>query len=559
LRGGNEIGKMKVDGIIIGFNDEAMETTIKRIEPYKNKGAAYGHMISRSAILDGRRLKYSELVKESISRSTGMVSDLSIYRMPNMAVHYIMNYLGRSNISIEPVNNYNFGKERLKYLLENSSPKFVGVSSTCIVEAAPLREVVDYIRSISPLIKIIVGGPFINSINFEYRDEQQKYLLQRIGADIYVHERQGEKTLYHIYGELCKDKPDLSKVPNILYKDGNQILRTVKVPENISLDEDPIKEFTFYKNHMKPPVYVRTAISCSLHCAFCRYPILGGELMYMNLDSIEKNLDYIHSIGIRYITFIDDSLNIPLDRFKDILRLMIRKKYGFRWCSFFRISHSDEETYELMEQSGCLGVILGVESGNNTILKNMDKRVTKEKLYWGIQQLTIHNIISYASCVIGFPGETAETARETIEFIEYSKPTFYDLQCWFCENAVPIYEEKEYYNLEGYGYSWSHKDMDSIRAGEIVINAIHSIKGSCFMPSLSFNLWSLAYYISQGATLEEFIKFSKIFGRLTSVEKDNVDGKYLKTINELMNVFHGNKALYDNLRMRYKQQPREKY
>lgn len=539
-----------MDCILIGFNDEKMETTIKRTAPYERNGAAYSHMISRSAIVDGKRLKYSELVNESISRSLGMKSDLSIYRMPNMAVHYVMQYLINRGMEVEPINNYNFGKERLRELLLEERPLVVGVSSTCIVEAAPLREVVDYIKAITPEVLVVVGGPFINSINFEYATQQQDYLLKRIGADIFIHERQGEKTMYNLLCELKKEKPHLEKVPNILYKKNDRICRTEKIPENISLDEDPVKKLTFYDNHILPPVYVRTAISCSLNCAFCRYPILGGTPMYMGVKNLEMNLDYIHSLGVRFLVFIDDSLNIPLNRFKSILRLMIRKKYNFSWFSFFRISHSDEETYDLMEQSGCKGVILGIESGNNTILKNMDKRVTKEKFIWGINQLKSHNIVSYASCIIGFPGETLDTAKETINFIELTKPTFYDLQCWFYEKSVPISQETEYYQLTGYGYHWKHKDMDSNKAGEIVVDAIHSIVDSQFMPSLSFNLWSLAYYLSQGATVEEFLKFSSIFKDLIGKKKEDVDLLYKRKVSELMNVFSQNSKLKENLLMR---------
>lgn len=542
---------MNVEGILIGFNDEAMETTIQRSSPYKERSAGYNHMISRSSILNGKRLKFSELVRESISNSTGFKSDLSIYRMPNMAVHYLHQYLERKGVNAEIVNNYNFGKERLKELLTNYRPKFVGVSSTCIVEAAPIREVVDYIRQFNKEVTVIVGGPFINSINYEYQDQAQKYLLHRMGADIYIHERQGEKTLYGIYKALCGKIP-MSQVPNILFKspDGEDYIRTRKEAENISLDEDPVKKFTFYENHPKPPVYVRTAISCSLQCAFCRYPILGGDPMYMRLDSLEKNLDYIKSIGVQYIVFIDDSLNIPLDRFKSILRMMIRKNYNFKWFSFFRISHSDEETYELMAQSGCTGVILGVESGNNTILKNMDKQVKREKLLWGIKQLHKNSIMSYASCIIGFPGETKETAADTIRFIEEASPTFYDLQCWFLENSVPISKERAYYNLEGYGYAWSHKDMNSIEASVIVADAIKNIKNSYFMPSLSFNLWSLAYYMSQGATVEDFKNFCSYFSKVIFYEDDNLDQAYYTNMKELLQVFKNNQDIYRNLKMR---------
>ena len=542
---------MKIDCVLIGFNDEAMETTIKRTEPYKDKGAAYRHMVSRSAIVNNKRLKYSELVKESISHSLGLPCDLSIYRMPNMAVHYLMQYLKNRSISVEPVNNYNFGKEHLKKLLLTKQPSIIGVSTTCIVEAAPIREVIDYIHSISSDVTVVVGGPFINSINYEYEGQQQDYLLQRIGADVYIHERQGEKTLYKLCLAFREKNPRLDDIPNIIYKKEGQFIRTRKEAENISLDEEPVKEFTFYKNHIKPPVYVRTAISCSLHCAFCRYPILGGEPMYMSIASIEKNLDYIYSIGVKSIVFIDDSFNIPLERFKEILKLMIRKKYNFKWFSFFRISHSDEETYALMAESGCTGVLLGVESGCNTILKNMDKQVTREKLLWGIQQLTRHKIISYASCIIGFPGETVQTAQETVHFIKEAKPTFYDLQCWFYENAVPIAKEKDYYHLSGYGYSWSHKDMNSEQASSIVEDAIKTITESCFMPSLSFNLWSLAYYMSQGASLQEFVEFSRLFSKVISTEKTDIDQEYQKNIDLLLHVFCNNQALKKNLQMRH--------
>ncbi|BCJ94169.1 hypothetical protein acsn021_17380 [Anaerocolumna cellulosilytica] len=551
---------MIIDCVLIGFNDEKTEATLKKTEAYKNKDAAHNHEISRSAIVDGHIMKYSDLVRESISRATRMKSDLSIYRMPNIDVHDLHHYLKKRNIHAAIVNDFTLDKKKLTYLLRNSSPKLVGISSTCVVEAEPIREMVDFIRNINPTIPIVVRGPFINNINYEYQNYKKIALLQRMGADIYIHERQGEKTLHNIYLELCKEKPDLSRVPNILYKSNIQlynsehkILRTIKVPENIHLDDEPVKELTFYGNHIKPPVYIRTDVSCVHNCTYCPYPISGDDVMYSSLDSIEKNLNYIHSLGVKYIIFRDVSLNKSLERFKSILRMMIRNKYDFNWFSYFIISHSDDETYDLMEHSGCKGVILDIDSGVDTILKNMDKQVTRKKLAWGIKKLKEHNIISYASCTIGFPGETVETAKETIQFIEDYRPTFYDLQCWFYDNTSPIAKEKIYYNLEGSGYTWSHKDMDSSLASDIVFHGIKKITNSYFMPSTSFNLWSLVYYLSQGAELEEFFEFSKIYKQVIGYEKADLDKKYIDNINEIMGVFKNNIKLYENLMMRNKQ------
>lgn len=540
---------MKLDCVLVGFHDEDMENIIRRVVSKKESSASYNHYLARSIDCYGKRLKFSEAFNEAISISTGISSDLTIYRMPNLALHYLRKYLMERDIKVGLVNYFNDGKENLVSLIKEGHPLVVGISSTCQVEADPLREIVDLVKKTDKSCITVIGGPLINSLNFEYNGLQQDYMYRLLGADIFIHERQGQRALYDIISSI-KNKGEINCVNNIIYKDGGHYVRTQKVPENISLDESPTKDFTFYKGHPLPPVYVQTGLSCQLNCAFCRYPILSGDPCYMSLDGLKENFDYIKSLGVSCIIFVDDSLNIPLDRFKKILRMMIKEKYNFTWYSFFRISHSDEEIFDLMKESGCKGVILGVESGCNTILKNMDKQVSSEKLEWGINQLSKRNIISHASCMIGFPGETKETARQTIEFIKRAKPTFYDIQTWYYENAVPISKEKKYYKLEGYGYNWKHKDMDSKTAGNLVIDAIKEIDESCFMPSLSFNLWSLGYYLTQGVNLNEVTEFCHLFKEL--VGDQTITESYNDTLNKLLHVFRMNKELYNNLNSREK-------
>src|SRR5580692_8915848 len=76
--------------------------------------------------------------------------------------------------------------------------------------------------------------------------------------------------------------------------------------------------------------------------------------------------------------FVDDTFNVPLPRFKKLLRMMIDKAWGFEWISFFRCSNADEEAFDLMARSGCIGVFLGIESGDQTILEYMDKHAKVE-------------------------------------------------------------------------------------------------------------------------------------------------------------------------------------
>lgn len=100
-----------------------------------------------------------------------------------------------------------------------------------------------------------------------------------------------------------------------------------------------------------------------------------------------------------------------------------------------------------MKESGCEGVFLGIESGNNQILATMNKIASVEKYLEGIALLKEFDIVTYGSIIIGFPGETGETVQDTIGFIEDSGLDFYRAQLWYCEPITPIRKDRQKYQL----------------------------------------------------------------------------------------------------------------
>ena len=78
-----------------------------------------------------------------------------------------------------------------------------------------------------------------------------------------------------------------------------------------------------------------------------------------------------------------------------------------------------------MAQSGCKGVFLGIESGSPHILKLMTKAATIEKYADGMKLLRQYDILTFGSFIVGFPGETSETVKETADFIKENKPDYW--------------------------------------------------------------------------------------------------------------------------------------
>jgi hypothetical protein len=218
----------------------------------------------------------------------------------------------------------------------------------------------------------------------------------------------------------------------------------------------------------------------------------------------------LNEVGVKNIVFIDDTFNVPLSRFKDICRLIIKKRYLFDWYSFFRCSNSDDEAFDLMAMSRCKGVFLGIESGDEKILKGMNKFANIERYKHGIRKLKEREIITFASVMVGFPGETDDSVKNTMEFLEENCPDFYRAELYYHYSDVPIHKQADVYGLLGAGYSWKHKTMDWRRAVELVQLMYKTVKGPTISPAYMFDFWSIPYLMGKGLSLDQIKGFSGI-------------------------------------------------
>jgi len=337
-----------------------------------------------------------------------------------------------------------------------------------------------------------------------------EYSLKSIDADFFVNSSQGEAALVNIIRASKMNTP-LGRIHNIFYKTAYGYTATEISKENNQLSHNKVN-WDLFSGDIREFINVRTAISCPFSCAFCSFPDHAGDYQMMGVNDVEWELNLIDKIKtVKHVHFIDDTFNVPQKRFKEILRMMIKNNYKFKWYSHFRCQFADRETVELMKQSGCEGVFLGIESGNNKILKNMNKAVTVEKYLKGSQLLKQCGILTYGSFIIGFPGETRETIQDTIEFIQTSGLDFFRAQLWYCVPNAPIFQKKSQYKIKGESFEWSHLTMDSQEASDFVEKIFLSIENPVWVPQYNFEYDALFHLVHRGMPLERVNAFLKAF------------------------------------------------
>lgn len=511
------------DCIIIGYNEIPFEKYEAFLRTYSDEAEAYRDLKFSFIDLGDKKLDYIGLLNHILKKNAagdqglGDGGKFKSGEIPNLAAIYLSNFLEHRRYRVTYINLFQHEKDKLLDYLARD-PVCIAITTTFYVLNQPVNEIVEFVREHNDKVKIIVGGPLIANHARNNSSDQFSIALKDIGADIYVIEGQGELALCNII-ECLKSKGDLSRVPNIAYFKSGELNRTNVLPENNSLDESYIDWLRFREHDLGPTIQTRTARSCAFNCSFCNYPARAGKLTLASLDTLERELDSIRQLGnVKNVVFIDDTFNVPLPRFKEICRLMIRNNYQFNWFSYFRCSNSDEESFDLMAQSGCKGVFLGIESASPIILKNMNKAATVEKYFNGVRHLRQRNILTFASLIIGYPGETDATVDETIQFIRDARPDYYRAQLWYCEPGTPVDLQRAKYKINGEGFVWSHATMNSLEAMDHISKLFLKIKESLWLPQWSFDFWIIPYLTGRGISFEQFRDFMVIANKLLALD-----------------------------------------
>lgn len=418
----------------------------------------------------------------------------------NAAVAYLGTFLYRRGFTFDYINYIENEYDLLVKKLAQKNIKSVAISTTYCLDNETVKKLVSLVRNIDPTIKIILGGPHIaNLLKYTNDKEILNIMLRRINADFYINSFQGETTLTNILLYL-RGNLSLNQIPNIYYKSEHKYIHTEIMEEDNNLEVNMV-DWSLFSDRIGEVVPVRTAISCPFSCAYCNHPINAGKYRYVSVEAIERELNSIEQIKkVQYIDFVDDTFNVPQQRFKDILRMIIKNSYSFKWFSYIRCQFIDDETVRLMKESGCIGAMLGIESGSQEMLNVMNKMVTVEELKRGTTLLNQYSIPTVALFFIGFPGETNETVNETINFINEVKPTFYVTRSWVYDPRTPIGRENEKYGIKGFMYKWSHNTMNFTTAEQLVEKTISSIKNSL---QGKYSAPQIHKLISSGLTIDQ--------------------------------------------------------
>lgn len=217
---------------------------------------------------------------------------------------------------------------------------------------------------------------------------------------------------------------------------------------------------------------------CTDKCIFCETPGNWGEAVARSGQNLFAEMMDVHDkYGVTNFHFQDDvftvNRNVVLDLCTELVktRMRVQNKIRFEWSCLVRPDQVDYELLSLMKLAGCVQVEMGVESGSEQLLKIGKKRYTKEIISKAFDDARRAGVRTYGFFIVGLPGETMETWRESIQFAKALKP---DASVWTVLTPYPGTEIYDRRNEPGAGIQvldddfehWTYKNP-VVRVGDL--------------------------------------------------------------------------------------------
>jgi hopanoid biosynthesis associated radical SAM protein HpnJ len=208
---------------------------------------------------------------------------------------------------------------------------------------------------------------------------------------------------------------------------------------------------------LNPFISFYTSRGCPAMCTFCLWPQThsGHRWRLRSSDDIMNEVRYALEAfpNIKEIFFDDDTFNYRKERTIELCSKL--KKLNFTWSCTSRVT-TDRETLKAMKDAGCRLLIVGYESGDPQILKNIKKGATVERARAFTKDCHDLGLTVHADFILGLPGETKESIRNTINFAK-------TLDCETIQVSIAhAYPGTEFYDFaEKNGFITNHNMSDS--------------------------------------------------------------------------------------------------
>jgi hypothetical protein len=356
-------------------------------------------------------------------------------------------------------------KEHVLDFIVSENPGLVGISVTATSQVMPAFTLARLLKEVNRDIHITMGGSVFTKL---IDNLQENHTLFELVDSFIVFE--GEHAILELI-EQIDGKRDFSKVPNLVYRDENQI--RVNKPFHIEdINSLPTPDYDgFPLDRYLSPMRVlplQGSRGCYWRkCTFCNLHVDNLRFRLRNLDLVIEDIGKLkEKYNTEFMFFSDECM--PIRQLESMSSRLIEDGINIKWMAGVRFDKGlTKDVLNKARDAGCLKIVFGLESSNKRVLSLMDKGIETEITRNIIDYCLDTDIAVHMYVIVGFPSETREEALETLDFVISNEGFMKSkgascLTCLFeLEKHAPIMRDPGKYGLTKIG----HPKQDDLSLG----------------------------------------------------------------------------------------------
>jgi anaerobic magnesium-protoporphyrin IX monomethyl ester cyclase len=339
------------------------------------------------------------------------------YKQPILGVSYISSYLKAHGheCRILDANFNSWGYQELIKKVEEYQPEIVGITAMTheIVQA---HQAAAALKEKNKALMVAVGGCHITAL--------PKRTLEDFPHFDYGVYGEGEKTMLELVDKGVHG--NLEEILGLVFRKSDKRVivnppRPELTPEE--LNSMPYPDFEEYYHSPralagKSKYYVLfSSRGCPFNCAFCMQ-VLGRKLRRRSAASIMGEIYYaMEKFAAHTIDFSDEIFLFNSKETRELLQKFIDSGLPERleWSALTRANMVTADLIDMAKQAGCIRLAMGVESGNDDILRTINKKITVQQIERAAEIIRAAKIPLVTYYILGHPDETLDTVKQTVD------------------------------------------------------------------------------------------------------------------------------------------------
>jgi anaerobic magnesium-protoporphyrin IX monomethyl ester cyclase len=345
---------------------------------------------------------------------------------PPLGLLYLATWLNRHNCRAEVVDLSSTPPGQWVDIIPIADIYGFSTYTTTYHRTLNVRETV---RRINPKAQTVAGGPHASA------------LPEAVARDFdFVVVGEGEQAMLRLVQTTGRGEHP----PRILRESPIADLDTLPFPDYSLVDVASYHRVV----EDRPSLSILSSRGCPYRCAFCNSIVMGGHRC-VRFRSAANVVEEIHTLratwGITSFRFQDDIFTLNLPRLREMMALLSSEEITFR-C-FGRVDRCSREVTDLLYKGGCRHIAYGVESGSQVILERMQKDQTVDDIRKGIANAKTSGLTVRVYLMVGFPGETWETVRDTVDLMLQCEPDEFSVYPLIPYPGTPLFRQPESFGI----------------------------------------------------------------------------------------------------------------